>query len=488
MPYFDGVFKLSRNKRRASQQLGNISPAYNDKKKSNRRDDLDKVDKYLKSCQYDNHVAWDATDGAGNPFPIRKRKPLIIYNLPKRIQDTVGSKLLGPRVFPSLNIAQDPLTEELLKLLINQANMKAKMLDVARYLPSHGSAFARFKLTNGFPMLEIYNPNYCYPEFDDTGELEKLEIKYVFDDLEDKDEKGNPKKKWYRLELGKEKDILYNNPECKEGSEPEFKVSATAQHNLGFVQGEWFKIGTDIHKPDGCSLIYENLDFFDAFNYSLSQTDQAVKYNQEPQLILKGMDTDEMENLIKSSMSSWNLGRDGDASYLETSMSGVQVASEQRMNYRQLVADITRVVMLDPEKIVGSAQSAKAMEVMHGPLLDLIDEYRPYVEKSMMKLMQKMIATVLLMAKQGMQFNGFQIPQNYKVQSLDIVFTWPPVFPMTMADLQQKVSTAAQASQANLISRRTATTWLAKEFGIEDIEQEILEVNNQPQLGGFGFF
>lgn len=489
MPLYNGVFKQKRSARQskiAANILG-TKPAESGEIVKHRKEYLAEVDKCLVNAQYDHLPTWDATDALGNPLPVRKRKPRIIYNLGKRVVDTVASKLLGPRVFPEIKLDEDINTREFANTIINVTKLKSKMIGVGRSIAKHGSAFLRFKFSEGKLIVEKYNTNYCYPKFDSSGELESIEIKYVYCDKEDKDERGRPKNKWFKLEMTKDADILYDNPVASHESEPTFQVVNRADHQLGFVLGTWFKVGDDKHDVDGPSLVHEIKGFIDAFNYSISQSDQAVSYNQEPQLLLKNMDEDEMEGLIKSSQSAWNLGRDGEASYLESGLGGVSSAGELRMKFREGAGDITRVILLDPEKTIGSAQSAKAMEVMYAPLLDLIDEYRPFIEDGLINFIQKMMAAVLILDKQGLEVVGLNIPKEYVPITFNLTLQWPEVFPKTMQDLQQKVSVASQAAQGNLVSRETLTRWLAKDFGIEDIEEEIQKIAEQPVINPFGF-
>ena len=160
---------------------------------------------------------------------------------------------------------------------------------------------------------------------------------------------------------------------------------------------------------------------------------------------------------------------------------------ELRDKMKMGVQDLTRVVMLDPEKIVGSAQSAKAMEVLHGPMVELVEELRPQLEKHLQSLLLKLAMTTLLMNSRG-DIVPIEIPAGYVPKSASLTFVWPPIFPLTMQDLQQKVSIASSATGANLISRETATKWLAKDFGVENIEEEIAKIAAQPQLNPFGSF
>ena len=221
--------------------------------------------------------------------------------------------------------------------------------------------------------------------------------------------------------------------------------------------------------------------------YSLSQSDQAVGYNQDPQLIFKNMDEEDIEALIRSSQKGWNLGREGDASFVESNLGAVQTAMEIRDKMRLHVQDIVRVVLLDPEKVVGHAQSAKAMEVLHGPMVELINELRPIIEPKIIAFMTKMALTLLILQNRGSQI-PITIPPGYKPKHLNIEINWPPIFQQTIQDLQQKVSMVSTATAANLISRETGTRYLAKDFDVEDVDAEIQKINAQPILSPFGTF
>ena len=191
--------------------------------------------------------------------------------------------------------------------------------------------------------------------------------------------------------------------------------------------------------------------------------------------------------MIRSATKAWDLGREGEANFLEAGMSGVDAAGEFRDKVRQNVQELARVVMLDPEKIVGSAQSAKAMEVLHGPMVELIEELRPRMEKSLTNLTLKMGIANLMQAQRGAPV-PVQIPPGYKPTSLNVVVQWPPIFAPTMQDLRDKVGVAVQVASGNIISRETMTRWLAKDFDVENIEEEIQKIADQPVINPFGAF
>jgi len=481
------VFK-SRSKKRADNNLG-IVQVTDDESKKYRTPALDKIDKYLNNKQYDTLMDWNEADRCKQCIPIRMRKPRIIYPFASVLTDRLSAKLLGKNVFPTLGIEEDEDTNELLKVIYKAVYFQSVTLNSIKKFVSHGATFIRFFIVDGSLKMDHYNPKYCYPEFDNVGGLDKVVIKYVFADPEDLDERGKPVEKWYKLELNKQADILFDTPIYKDNVEPDFTVVSRADHQLGFVQGEWLRTSENRHMPDGKSIVTDLYGFMDSMNYNLSQSDRAVSYGLDPQLTIAGMDETEVDSLIKSSAKGWHLGRDGQANFLEVSGSGAKMAEDTRTSLRKDIQDIARVIMLDPEKIMGSAQSGKAMEVLHAPMVELVNELRPQVEKGLISLSQKMLLTVVIYNQRGIPLL-IQMPPQYRPQSIDIAAIWPEIFPKTMQDLRDKVGVGVQVAGANIISRENVLRWLAKDFDIEDIEAEVAKVNSQQQFGfgGFGGF
>lgn len=452
---------------------------------------LDELDKYFENTQYDHLQPWDSACCSDDYVAIRARKPKMIYAYGKILSSRVASKLIGDKNFPTLSVEDDPDTTEFLKVLVNASMLKSRLLDPIKYTVGVGSAFVRFYIVGSAIKLEWFKSKYCYPEFSPSGELLSIEIRYVYEDEEDLDATKKPKKKWYKLVLGTQTDIMYDNPEYKAGavSPPEFQEVSRSDHNMGFVQGQWFRTSEEKHIPDGYGLLTDIMGFIDEINYNLSQSSQAVSYNQDPQLTIKNMDEDEMDSLIRSSQKAWNLGREGEANFLESNLGGVEIADKLRDKVRLGIQDISRVVLMDPEKMVTHAQSGRALEILHGPFVELLNEIRPFIELGIKSLLIKM-ALAVLSVNQEYGESPISIPPGYAPKSLDIKASWPPVFPLTMTDLKEMLSVATQATSANIFSREWATRWLStvKEFGVEDIELELQRVATQPVINPFGGF
>ena len=453
-----------------------------------RKKALELLDQYYEGSQYDNLMPWSMAACQDEYVPIKGRQPLIKYNLPKLAASRIAGKLIGSSVFPTFKVDDDPDTEEFIRMIVKVSKLQLNLLSAFRRMAVSGSVLVRFFMDNGAIRIEKYLSKWCYPEFLPTGDLKSVRIQYVYEDPKDLDESGNPRMKWFRLDLGQFVDTRFDNPEYQPSDEePAFQIVSQVQHNLGFVQAEWFRTNEDQFTPDGVSLIGDAVDFFDDMNYSLSQSSQATSYNQDPQLTVSGLDSEEVNSLIKSSQKGWNLGREGKASFIESDLGAVSRAMELRDKARLCIQDVIRVALLDPEKVVGYAQSAKAMEVLHGPMLELIYELRPQVEDRITALVTKMMITTLIISSSGGP-TAVQIPQGYRPKSLGIEVNWPPVFQQTTQDLTDKVRMVTSATSANLISRETGLRYLAKDFNIENIEEEIAKIAEQPVFNPFGAF
>ena len=482
----NGIRKWTRSERKAQRNLGVIALGLGNSFKQYRNAELERFDAYYENRQYANLVPWDQNkDAFDQHIPVRRRAPRLRVAFAKTLSQRVTSKLIGPGSFPTFKVEESPDDQAFLKAVIREAKLEAKILEPIRRCVNAGSVFVRFYLTGGAMQVEHFNSKVCYPTRTESGELESVSIKYVFEDKDDLDTNGSPKKKWYRLDLGTDSEILYDNPEFEEGKEPEFQEVERMDHGLGFVQGEWIRTSYD--SEDGYGLVADITDFIDELCYSLSQSSQAVSYNQDPQLTVNSLSEEETETLIRSAAKIWNLGREGKAGFIESNMNGVQRALELRDKVRLNIQDISRVVLLDPEKIVGNAQSAKAMEILHGPLVDLVNELRSPIGDSLKSLVLKMALAMLIADRNGIDV-PVVIPAGYAPQSLNIELDWNPIFQQTMEDLDRKVGVAVKASSANIISRKTMTRWLAKDFGIEDVDAEILEIADQPIINPFGAF
>ena len=334
----------------------------------------------------------------------------------------------------------------------------------------------------------MFHSNFCYPIFNNVQDLTSVTILYVYDCPNERDkETQKPKKKWFKMFLGENEEILYDNPYYDPDSKDpvKFKVVEKADNKLGKVQGIWFKLGDNHHSFDGLSLVENILDLGDSISYNICQSDRATEYSCDPQAIFSGMNKDEINDLVKSKNKGWVLGKDGRVNFLESSGGGVANATEMERRLIQKSQEITRAVEHDPQKILSSAQSGRAMEILHQPLVDMIQELRPEVGTCLVKALVLTLSTVASVAKEQRKLL-FPIPNNinFSVRDYDINLKWGRVFPETIQDISSRVDLLLRLSSANIISRKTVLRLVSsiEEFGINDVEEEMKEVETQKQF------
>ena len=333
----------SRAKRRADQRLGTV---YESGKLGleYRSAKLKKYEDYYFNRQHDDKEDWFAAEGAPEYIPIHNRKPRIIFPLCEIITSRIAAKLYGENIFPKLIVEENPDASTALQNIVEGLDLRSFAIEYAKLGMALGSVFVRVKLHEGYIGLEPYSSNVCHPVFDASGDLEELKVQYVYEDASKLDpQTKEPMKFWYCFKLTKDSDILYDNPEYTTGAKPKFKVVDKVDHGLGAVQGEWLKLTTDTLKIDGISLIKDILGLADSLSYNLSMSDRASIYGIDPQLVIRGMDAEELDNLIKSKDKSWSLGREGEANFLELSNTGVVAATEFEMHLQRKAQEITTV-------------------------------------------------------------------------------------------------------------------------------------------------
>lgn len=452
---------------------------------------LETLDAYYENRQYAHLAPWSQKEDAfGDKTPRHEKQPKIKFAFARNLASRVGSKIVGETVFPNFRIEDSPDDQEFIKSVVSTSRLRAYLVEPIRRVINTGSVFVRFKIVEGKYQLKWWHSKFCYPTFSASDELQSVVVKYIYDDPSEVDVNGNAIKRWYKLELGTEKETLFDNPKYNpdDEEEPEFQVVSEVVHGLGFVQGEWITTSENQGEDDGYGLITDVKDFIDELCYSVSASSRAVDYNQDPQLIFKGMTEDEIGDLVKSVTKSWSLGnKDASAEYIESDLNGVTVASAMRDKVVNHLSDITRATILNPEKVVAAAQSARAMEVLNEPLLDLINELRTSIEIHLKNLVLKMALATLISKAMGIDI-PIDIPEGYVPKSLDIQIKWPKVFRETLEDQQKQVNLANTAAAGRFISLKTATKYVAEIFNIEDIEQEHLDIEAQPVINPFGGF
>ena len=449
-----------------------------------RRIELNLLDDYLNDTAYEHLPPWDG-DISNDQMDQRHTQPKVIFPTPE-----ISTGIVNGLMTSEDSRLQFHLDDEGAQRNLEDSLEEIEFWDHINFLlPSllvNGSAFIKiFQTPEERIMLKSFNSKSCWPVFDASGELLEVTIRYIYDTGRFKDGSGEKIYAWSQQKLGRQVDILYDNPIFEPGMDdiPEFKEVQRVEHNLGFVQGEWlttsFFLSSSI--PDGISYIQSSLPMIDSMNYRLSKEDSAVYYNLFPMLTAYGLSPEDfseirqgnMEEVRAKGMNVLATGKTPDKAalqFLEGSLTGLQVSEAFHQRMFQMVQYSLKTVMLDPDRMAIHAQSGRAMEALYKPVIQYIKKIRPRMKKS--------ICSILTKAEKIS--NSF--PSNIEIPLGTVDETkkkWGEIFEDTPADLTQKVGAVTQAVMSKVLSRKTAVENLAPSFGVENVEEEWKQIESE---------
>ena len=455
-----------------------------------RKNELEVLDRYLKNNQYEEIKDNWNPNISGLQHDTRKTKPKFVLPLPEIATQKINSYITGDKSRLKFNF-QDMKDQEDFNKFLEDICFYYNLQNIVPSYLVNGSCFIRFYVSSDNKITIIpYNSKYVYPTFNDSLELESVTIKMIYT-TDEVDGQGNPIRKWKKFDLNETEDIEYDNPIYEPDKEPKFKVKKEIKHNIGVVQGEWFKTfgRYEQNEVDGMSLIDGALDFMDALNYKLSKEDASLFFHLLPTLFSQGIDPenlteDERISYMKhqKSMDGMNLissekpPGESEMRFLESSGVGLSLSETYYNRSIQLLQYILNIVLLDPERMAAHAQSGVAMRMLHKPVLEYVEALRPMLKKSQISLLKK-IAHTCIVKKVPMLSNkvlGRIIEDKFETSFGDF-------FENTASDVQAKVSNAVQAVASSLISKETATNYLAKDFDIKNLSEELEKIDSDKQ-------
>jgi hypothetical protein len=295
----------------------------------------------------------------------------------------------------------------------------------------------------------------------------------------------------YRRIITNEDDTVYKPVKLAPGANLAWEVESTAEHRLGVFPGVWVQNKPVVENEDGDPDCQGAWQAFDTIDRLLSQMNKALLLNLDPTLVLK-IDPKELLAMggavRKGSDNALNVGT-GDAKYLEMVASGVEAGHKLCDRLKQNVLDVTRCVLVDPEKLSGAAQSAKAMEYIYAPMLEQADELRSQWGDNGVIPMLRLIE---LMAR---KFHGVEADQDGKrvILQLDlpkkadgtvrvlgpggwIRLKWGAYFQPTETDKQIQIANIIAAKTGGLIDEATAVNAGAPIFGVQDAKAMLAQI------------
>lgn len=301
---------------------------------------------------------------ASNPLPLKFRRPTAPYALIKLIVDRFTGLLFSENQHPEIKVEGDPKTEDWLRAVADAARMWAVMILARTYGGAQGTAVVGFQFNNGKPVVEVHDPRWLTPEFQEHGSnvLIRLEKRYTYP-KEVRDEatgRWETKEFWYRRVIDQTSDVLYEPAEVGNGEEPQWSEAKRADHNFGFVPVLWVQNlpvqDSEDGDPDCPVPVYENAQAIDAL---IAQANRAIIANCDPQLVVTTKA--EMADVRLSGDSALRIP-DGTAEFLEVQATGPKAALELAESLRKHALEMSSCVLEAPDSTDATAKTATEVD------------------------------------------------------------------------------------------------------------------------------
>jgi hypothetical protein len=299
---------------------------------------------------------------------------------------------------------------------------------------------------------------------------------------------------------------------------------AEVQHGLGECPVVWIQNLPDSEDKDGESD-YEGLcDMVDEINMLLSATTGGTRANVDPTLVIR-MSPDRNDGTVQKG-SGAAIFSEGGAEYLEIKGQAVQASVTLLKELRLLALDVAQVVLADPDKLAGAAQSAQALRILYAPMLAKLDSLREqYGEVGVKRVLLGLLHGAKLITEAPEQLNPetglmekptlllgkravheeteeetpdevLGVPRKVKKTetryeervpgtSEDITLNWNPYFAPTWPDIKAATEAAKLANGGlAVISQRTSLQAVQSLWGVNDVDAEMreLEADSDRQL------
>ena len=462
-----------------------------DKDWSHRSARLHILQKFLNGSIYDNlepfHHEYTGGTDTGTYVPLIKRRPCIIYKLAKIIVDTSVSMLFGEGHFPVPRCEEHEDTTQFLQFITRKFDLRSVMIDAARK-GSVGSVVVLIKILSGKFYFESIHSIHCTPIFnrENPSELIKLIEKKKVDGDSLRSQGYTVKKDDLKIDFYLQREWtqtqeIYYQPykvedEEKENFSPVEDKDRTATHDFGFVPAVWIKNLPKSTGIDGHSTFEDLLDINIEIDYLLSQHNRLLRYNSDPTLVIKNPASLEGTQITKG-IGALNLDEKGEAYFVEITTGATKSVMEFLKALRELALEMVRGNRSNPDKVHG-AQSGEALKMLYFELISLVEEMRlTYGEYGLVTL-YSMCLKIVKSDKYELDLGEYMPNTNEECEN-HLTLDWPAWYTPSALDKFNEAQTLATLIENQIISHETATTNIADEYNILDIDAEMKAIDDK---------
>ena len=339
----------------------------------------------------------DEKSPSGEYVPIRQRKPCVRYALSAIVVADTVAMLFGEGRFPEID-CEDVPTREALADLVKDSRMVDVMSDAA-LRGSVGSIAVRMRILVGRLYLDTIDTATLTPVWkaDEPDVLERVTQAYKVKGHELMASCGytgldKGATYWWRVVWDDQAETCYvPQPiaDASAGNPPVPDPSRTAVHGLGFVPLVWIRNLPGGSGPDGGCTFKAAIHTQIEIDYQLSQAGRGLKYSSDPQLVIKEPAAE--GELVKAAGNALVVSENGDAKLLEIGGSAAAAVIEYVRALREFALESVHGNRSSADKLA-TAQSGRAMELMHQPLINLTDHLRSsYGERGLLDLVRMIV-------------------------------------------------------------------------------------------------
>lgn len=462
---------------------------------------------------------------SSSTIPVRAKRPTAPKRLCPMVVNRFTGLLFSEGRIPDVIVEDDPESEDFLKAVIEDSLFWGVMHQARIYGGSMKSALVTVRLpaSSGKYTFEAVSPKVVQEVkwLDKTrlipiGVLiQYVTMKEFLEINKDGYPTGNIVQRpyLYRRIIDEEVDLVFKEAPIDGPELPDLELDEmqSLHHKLGFFPGVWIQNLPNSEEIDGiadCEGGYQMLDTIDRL---VSQANYALLANMDPTLVLardqrtlKGAN----DPIVKGSDNTINVGPQGSATYLEIAGAGIEKGIDLAEKLEQDFLDLVQCVKVDPEKVSGAAQSAKAMEYLYAPMLEKAGRFRSQYGRGIISLLEIALEMGRAFMSKDM-YEGvnakpvFGLPP--RVERLDpdpmnpdehgqtretprrpgpggtISLKWGPYFSPTVQDKQQETSTLGIAKTTKLIDSETAIRQAAPLFHQKDADALIRRVREEEE-------
>lgn len=422
---------------------------------------------------------WQAQTDAGEPISLSQRKPSVRYNLCRLVVQDSVSMLFGDQRFPSVDCEDEP-TRETLAELIKESRLNALMMDVA-LRGSVGSVAVLMRVLKGKVYFQRLDTNYLSPEWDPEAPdtLKTITQKYKVkgkvlaqqgytiktDNLETDF--------WFCRQWDDAAETWFvpwtKAEEAKDGFAPQIDKDRTVEHALGFVPLVWIRNLPGGDEIDGACTFSQAIHTAIEIDYQTSQAGRGLKYSSDPELMLKDPAMGDSGEILKGAGNAIVVSEKGDAKWLEIKGDAVGAVIEYVKMLRELAIESIRGNRGNADKL-GAAQSGRALELLHQPLIWLAGELRiSYGEEGLLPLLRMVIA-----ASRKVEIIVGGNPVEFSDEPLSL--RWSPYFHSTDRDKVEQANALKTLRDGGNLSREVAVKTLATNYDVEDVQAELARI------------